>query len=167
MDKNPYIDELGRKWTYGEFFQPGFGKFAYNDSNAMKFFPRTKEVVVKQGYAWSDENKPGVVCTIKSQNLPERITETAKNILNEIIECSSCKRGYKIIQGELDFLRKINLPIPHDCPKCRESKRFGRENKPGMYHRKCDKCKVPIYTPYASDRPEIVYCLKCYQQEFV
>lgn len=166
MKKNPYIDEKGRVWGYGEFFSPGFGNFAYNKSNAMRFFIKTKEEVEKQGYIWDDINNPTVACTIKSENLPESIEETTKDILNEILECSSCGRGYKIIEGEFDLLCKINLPVPHECPRCREDKRFVRENKPGMYHRTCDKCRVNIYTPYAPGRPEVVYCVKCYQQEF-
>jgi len=166
MKKNPYIDKLGRKWVYGEFFQLGFGKFAYNKSIAMKFFPKTKEEATKEGYSWDDTENPSIVCTIKSEALPETIVEVQDTILQEIIECRNCKRSYKIIQGELELLRKINLPLPRECPRCRENKRFARENKPGMYHRKCDKCDVDIYTPYAPNRPEIVYCVKCYQQEF-
>ncbi len=104
--------------------------------------------------------------SIKSEALPQTIAETSESILQEIIECMSCKRSYKIVQGELDLLRKMNLPIPHECTKCRESRRFTRMNRPGMYHRNCDKCKKEIYTPYYPDRPEIVYCVKCYQQEF-
>lgn len=167
MEQNIYIDELGRKWIYGEFFYPGFCKFAYNDSNAMKFLVKTKEETLALGYKWNDKKKENIACTIKSENLPERIADTAESILEETIECLSCKHAYKIIKGELEFLRKINLPLPHECPKCRENKRFARENKPGMYHRTCDKCKIPIYTPYAPERPEIVYCVKCYQQEFI
>ncbi|KKR67630.1 MAG: hypothetical protein UU10_C0040G0001, partial [Parcubacteria group bacterium GW2011_GWF1_40_6] len=166
MKKNPYIDERGRAWPYGEFFAPGFVKVAYNNSNAMKFFPKTKEQALSLGYVWSDEENPTSKCTIKSKKLPETIKETDNSILEEIIECSNCTRAYKIVQGELSLLRKMNLPIPHECPKCRENKRFTRMNKPGMYHRKCDKCNVNIYTPYAPDRPEIVYCVKCYQAEF-
>ena len=30
------------------------------------------------------------------------------------------------VKGELDLLRKLNLPVPHECPKCRENKRFER-----------------------------------------
>ena len=167
MKKNPYIDKLGRVWSYGEFFSPGFGNFAYNKSNAMRFFPKEKEEATSLGYSWDDTENPSAECTIKSEALPQTITETNDSILQEIIECSNCKRGYKIIQGELELLRKVNLPVPHQCPKCRENRRFARMNKPGMYNRICDKCKKEIYTPYASDRPEIVYCVKCYQQEFV
>lgn len=167
MKNNPYIDTLGRVWSYGEFFSPGFGNFAYNNSNAIRFFPKTKEEVAISAYSWNDIENPSVRCTIQAETLPESIKETPDSIIEEIIECPSCKRGYKIIKGELELLRKIDVPLPHECPKCRENKRFARENKPGMYHRNCAKCKKEIYTPYAPDRPEIVYCVKCYQEEFL
>ena len=167
MKKNPCVDELGRNWGYGEFFSWGFGNFAYNKSNAMRFFPKTKDEAILQGYSWDDTENPSATCTLKAQDLPETIKETNVSILEEIIECALCKRGYKIISGELDLLRKLDLPVPRECPKCREDVRFARENKPGMYHRTCDKCKKEIYTPYAPDRPEIVYCVQCYQAEFI
>ena len=166
MKKNPYKDEWGRVWSYGEFFSPGFGKFAYNKSNAMRFIPKTKEEATSLGYSWDDKENPSAVCTIKSEALPETIVSTTDSILEEIIECASCQRGYKIMGGELELLRKINLPVPHECPKCRENRRFLRMNRPGMYHRNCAKCSTNIYTPYAPERPEIVYCVQCYQQEF-
>jgi len=88
------------------------------------------------------------------------------NILNEIIRCKGCGRGYKVASGEFDLLRKMNLPLPHECPKCRENNRFLRLNKPTkLYNRNCAKCNVKIRTPYSPDRSEIIYCEKCYQQE--
>mgnify|MGYP003451221243 FL=1 len=60
----------------------------------------------------------------------------------------------------------MGLPIPHECPKCRENTRFAWMTKPGMPHRDCDKCGVDIYTPYPKEDPKIVYCVKCYQAEF-
>ncbi len=164
---NPWIDEQGRSWYYGEFLQPVLGKFAYNYSNAMRFFPKTKEEVLSLGYVWDDEEKAKVECSIKAEDLPKTIKEADASILQEVIECINCQHGFKIISGELDLLRKINLPVPRECPKCRENRRFSRMNRPGMHHRNCDKCKMQIYTPYAKERPEIVYCVKCYQQEFI
>ena len=133
----------------------------------MRFLPKTKEEAISQGYLWDDTENPSAKCTIKSDSLPETIAGTLDSCLEEIIECSFCKRGYRIIKGELELLRKLVLPLPHECPKCREERRFSRENKPGMYHRKCAKCSKEIYTPYSPQRPEIVYCVACYQQEFL
>ena len=166
MKKNPYVDKLGRKFFYGEFFPPEMSKFPYNKSNAMKFLPKTKEEALSEGYSWSDREDPIYNITISAGSLPDTIAEIEENILNEIIGCGDCGKGYKITQGELGLLRTMNLPIPRECPKCRENKRFARMTKPKLYNRNCAKCDADIYTPYAPDMPEIVYCVKCYQQEF-
>ncbi|MCX6722623.1 MAG: hypothetical protein NT094_00970 [Candidatus Staskawiczbacteria bacterium] len=165
MKNNPYIDEIGRVWPYGEFFQPGFSKFAYNNSNAFKFFPKIKEEALKLGYSWNEEAVQNVTETMKGGNLPEKISEVDSNIIKEVISCISCGRKYKIITTEYDLLKKMNLPIPRECSKCRETKRFARFNMPKLYNRNCAKCDIEVRTPYAPERPEIIYCEKCYTRE--
>ncbi|HUC89159.1 MAG TPA: hypothetical protein VMR49_03995 [Candidatus Paceibacterota bacterium] len=165
MKKNPYMDELGRVWTYGEFFQPGFSKFAYNNSNAHKFFPKTKEEALKCSYTWNDEIGQEAEATISGDNLPETISEFNESILEEIISCTTCNRKYKIASLEFDLLRKMNMPLPMRCLKCREKSRFDKLQMPKLYDRQCNKCGINIRTSYSPDRPEIIYCEKCYQQE--
>lgn len=166
MKVNPYVDKLGRKYYYGEFFPPELSKFYYNKSNAMRFFPKTKEQALKEGYSWDDRIDVIHKTTIQADSLPNTIKETEETILGETVECLICKRGYKIAKGEFNLLRKMNLPIPHECPKCRENKRFSKLNPPKLYKRFCMKCEKEINTAFAPERPEIVYCEKCYQQEF-
>jgi hypothetical protein len=167
MKKIPYKDESGHIWTYGEFFQPGFGKFAYNNSNAHKFFPKTKEGALASGYTWNDEKEEQPKATISGNDLPETISEVDESILKEIISCTTCDRKYKIASLEFDLLRKMNIPLPAQCLKCREKYRFDRLQRPKLYDRTCTKCGKEIRTSYAPDRPEIIYCEKCYQGEFV
>jgi hypothetical protein len=166
MKKNPYKDKLERTWTYGEFFQPGFSKFAYNNSNAHKFFPKTKAEALREGYVWNDETEQQPEATVSGQDLPETIAEVDESILKEIISCTTCDRKYKIASLEFDLLRKMNMPLPARCLKCREKSRFDKMQMPKFYDRTCAKCGKKIRTSYAPDRPEIVYCEKCYQQEF-
>ncbi len=165
MKINPYIDNLGRKFSYGEFFPLEFSEFSYNKSNAMRFFSKTKEEALKEGYKWDDSEKLIGKYTIKALELPDNIEETNDLILKESIECVNCSRPYNIAKGELSLLGKLGLPLPHECPKCRENKRFKKMTMPGLYNRKCDKCGLEVRTPYAPNRPEIIYCEKCYQQE--
>ena len=167
MKTDPYIDKLGRKYFYGEFFPPEMSKFPYNKSNAMKFLPKTKEEAILDGYSWSDREDTIHNASKKADSLPERIVDTKEDILSEIIECKNCGNGYKIVQGEFNLLRKMNLPVPHECPRCRENKRFARLTKPILHNRTCAKCDMNIYTPYAKEDPKIVYCVKCYQGEFL
>jgi len=167
MKKNPYTDKLRRKYFYGEFFAPELSRFYYNYSNAMRFVPKTKEQAQSEGYNWIEREESSHNITFPGSSLPDKITETKDEILEEIIGCINCGKGYKITKGEFDLLRKMNLPVPHECPKCRESKRFARMTVPKLYDRECAKCGVAIRTPYAPDDKKIVYCIKCYQQEFL
>ncbi|MBU0999316.1 hypothetical protein KKG24_03365 [Patescibacteria group bacterium] len=166
MKKNPYMDEQGRVWPYGEFFQPGFSKFAYNNSNACKFFPKSKAEAQKCGYFWNDEKEQQVEATISGKDLPETISEVNESILKEVISCTTCERKYKIDSLEFDLLRKMNIPLPDQCLKCREKSRFARMQIPKFYDRECMKCGEKIRTSYAPNRTETVYCVECYQKEF-
>src|SRR3989344_1260138 len=166
MKNNPYVDEFGRSWPYGEFPGVLFSKFAYNNSNANKFFPKTREEALSSGYKWNDEVEKQVEATISGSDLPQTISEVNDSILKEIISCTTCERKYKIASIEFDLLRKMNIPLPARCLKCREKSRFNKLQMPKLYDRVCMKCSNPIRTSYAPDRPEIVYCEKCYQQEF-
>lgn len=167
MKKNPYVDQEGRVWPYGEFFGAGFGRFAYNNSNAHKFFPKTKEEAIKDGYIWNDNEETQAEATKRGEELPQTIKEVGDSILKEVISCTLCDRKYKIAQLEFDLLRKMNMPLPSRCLKCREKARFDKIQKPKLYDRDCAKCANSITTSYSPDRPEIVYCEKCYQGEFL
>ncbi|MDQ5922564.1 MAG: hypothetical protein QG644_272 [Patescibacteria group bacterium] len=167
MKVNPYVDKLGRNFFYGEFFPLEFSKFPYNKSNAIRFFPKKKEDAITQGYYWLESENLSSNISIESSSLPDSINDTNELILNDIISCSLCRKGYKVTKGELDLLRKLKIPLSHECPKCRENDRFNRCNSPKLYQRSCDKCKKEISSAFSPNRAEIVYCVECYQAEFL
>ncbi len=167
MKKNPYKDDFGRVCPYGEFPRILFNKFAYNNSNANKFFPKTKEEALGLGFTWNDEVEEQPAATILGNDLPETILEVNDSILKEIISCVACDRKYKIASIEFDLLRKMNMPLPDKCLRCRENSLFDKLQKPGLYDRECMKCGKGMKTSFSKERPEIVYCEKCYQGEFI
>ncbi|MFA6393122.1 MAG: hypothetical protein WCW54_03495, partial [Candidatus Paceibacterota bacterium] len=69
----------------------------------------------------------------------------------------------------LELYKKLNLPLPHFCHNCRYYQRLNLENPRKLWHRKCMKegCSNEFETSYAPDRPEIVYCERCYQNEVI
>ena len=81
------------------------------------------------------------------------------------MKCVDCGKNYQIIPKELQFLKRFALPVPRNCPLCRDRARIRQLNPMQMYSRTCDKCNKTIETSYAPDKPDIVYCEKCYQQE--
>ena len=167
MKKNPWIDEHGRTWTYGEFLPLKIGVFGYNEATISSFIPKVKEEALAHGFSWYDSVPASYTATIPAKDLPETITLAQDTILKEVIGCATCSRGYKI--GELEFaiLKKLNIPVPHSCPQCRNKARFTRLNPPQLWQRTCTKCGNKITTAFSPERPETVYCGKCYQQEFV
>ena len=75
--------------------------------------------------------------------------------------------AFKIIPQELEFYKKQNFPIPRLCPDCRHFERIKQRNPLKLWHRKCMKpgCTNEFETSYSPDRPEMVYCESCYNNE--
>ena len=168
MDERPYVDSKGRVFKYGEFFPYDLSLFDYNESSADQYFyPLSKEKVLERGWRWY-EGKPGEYkITMKKEDIPDSINDVQDSIVDEVIECAECQRPYRIIDRELALLRRFGLPIPRKCPNCRHKERLTRINPPRLWDRKCDRCGADIKTSYAPERPEKIYCAKCYQEEFV
>ncbi|MBI2627412.1 hypothetical protein HYW72_00590 [Candidatus Nomurabacteria bacterium] len=174
MNDMPYVDSKGRTYRYGEFFPPELSPFCYNETIAQEYFPLTKAETLKQGYKWKEREERNYKIDVKNEDIPNDIKEVKDEIINQVIECEhqgkcneQCTEAFKIIEAELQFYRRMNLPLPHLCPNCRHYQRLKQRNPLKLWHRKCMKegCPNEFETSYAPDRPEIVYCEKCYQQE--
>ena len=113
---------------------------------------------------------------IKSEDLPDNSKETPDDISNKVIQCinlnnkeikSNCTEAFIIIPRELAFYKRENIPIPRLCPNCRHYERSRQRNPVKLWHRQCMKegCQNEFETTYSPERPEIIYCEKCYQAE--
>ncbi len=167
MNKKPYIDSKGRIFRYGEFFPYDLALFDYNETTAMNYFPLDKAVVESKGWRWRSEDPSQHKPTLSLSDIPDSIREVKNSIIEEILECASCNRAFRITERELNLLKRFGLPLPRRCWKCRYKERFGRVNPPRLWSRACAKCGKTIETSYAPNRPEIVYCGSCYQQEVI
>ncbi|MFA6190083.1 MAG: hypothetical protein WC711_01025 [Candidatus Staskawiczbacteria bacterium] len=194
MNDMPYIDKKGRVYKYGEFFPPELSLFSYNESLAFNDFPLTKEEALAEGYRWEEPEEKSYKITLNSESISDHIKDITDEIMNETIGCAHgghcadrCTTAFKITKQELDFYRTNNLPIPRLCHNCRHVRRVKKQSPMKLWHKKCacagKKSENGVYqnqtehfhgdtgcinefeTSYAPDRPEIVYCEKCYQQE--
>ncbi len=196
MNTMPYVDKMGRVYTYGEFFPPELSPFAYNETIAQEYFPLTKEEALARGYYWKDPEEGNYAITKTTDQIPDHIKDVPDSILQDTIQClhnqtcnEQCTQAFKIIPQELQFYRKIDLPLPRLCPNCRHYQRLKQRNPLKLWHRTCacvgagsenniykntvthfhgeTRCPNEFETSYAPDRPEIVYCEQCYQAEVV
>lgn len=176
MISMPYQDALGRVYTYGEFFPPELCPFAYNESSAQDFFPKTPKEIKEFGSFFKDISLPSYEITMQSDDIPQSIASTPDSIIQEIIACEKTGRPFRILKEELDFYRKMNIALPRLHPDERYKSRILKRNPLKLWQRSCmcDKsnhshgntpCSNEFQTAYAPERPEIVYCEPCYQQE--
>ncbi len=173
--KEKIVEHMKSTGEYGEFFPMKYSPFAYNETMAQISSPLSKEEASGQGLRWQDNIQQTQGKTTLTE-VSDSILDVTDTILHEILECTSCSRNFKIVPDELTFYRRWQIPIPRKCFFCRLKRRFELRGPSKLWHRQCmcdkaghanhaGKCEVEFETSYAPERPEIVYCEKCYQQE--
>jgi len=187
MEEVPFVDSQGIIYKYGEFFPLEFSPFGYNNTLAAQHFPISKEIALEKNYGWIETERGEYQITKKASELPDSTLDLNDQIIKEVVECENCKRPYRILENEFIFYKKEKLPVPRMCHECRHERRISDRLKIYLYDRSCmcagegdetgkykntvkhfhsdGPCGEKFKTGYAPDRPEIVYCEKCYQQE--
>jgi hypothetical protein len=182
MNEMPFTDTKGIVYKYGEFFPSELSPFAYNETPAGDYYPLIKYEALAKGFRWKDKEKSNYSVTIKTEDVPDNIADIPDSIINEVIECEDKSKDYspgafRITASELQLYKKLNLPTPRKSPSARFYERLKHKDPYKLWHRACmcekgnhthaGKCENEFETAYAPERPEIIYCEKCYQQEVI
>ena len=190
MAQVPYMDKNGVAYRFGEFFPAELSYFGYNESVAQDHFLLTEQEARKRNFNWRGKLQMTVGKeTMQTDEIPDGIADINDTILNEILMCIECKRNYRIVSQELQFYRKLAIPLPRRCFYCRHRTRVNFRNPFKLWHRAChcageksengvyantgthpshpkgEPCPNEFETSYAPERPEIVYCEQCYNAE--
>ncbi len=190
MENMPYVDRNGVAHGFGEFFPAELSYFGYNESVAQDHFLLTESEARARHFNWR-EKMPTTIGkeTVRPENLPEAIADVKDNILEDVLVCIECKRNYRIVPQELQFYRRMQIPLPRRCFFCRHKARLALRNPFRLWQRTCqcagaksangvyentvshfhgsDPCPNQFQTSYSPERPEIVYCEQCYNAEVV
>ena len=158
------VEHMRKTGEWGEFFPEYCRPFAYNESLAQTYFPLSKDEVQKNTWEWCKEasEQSKALKSIPGATLPDNIDDIPDDILNWAIECDATKKPFRVIRHELEFCRRMRLPVPRLHPDERHRRRMALRNPRKLWNRECAKCKDPIATSYSPERPETVYCEKCY-----
>ncbi|KKT01682.1 MAG: hypothetical protein UV80_C0010G0027 [Candidatus Peregrinibacteria bacterium GW2011_GWF2_43_17] len=162
--KEKLIAKMKKDGEFGEFLPIQYSQSTYNETTAQLWYPMTKEQVLAKGWRWQD-SLPGTYGKGTIGELPDDIKNTHNDTTKEILTCENCQKNYKIIEQELKFYKKHGYPLPRKCFECRRISRMQKRNPRKFWIRQCTKCQEKFYTTYSPDRPEIIYCEKCYQKK--
>lgn len=186
MASTKWSGNCGRVYGYGEFFPIELSPYGYNETVAQEYFPLLKEEALQKGYKWSDY-EPETKYEFSDYQIPDNIKDVKDDILEKVLKCEVSGKAYKITPMDLQFYRAMNIAIPRRAPIARHKDRMQELLPRNLFNRTCeccgngvakngykntathwhgeDECSEKIKTPYNPDRPELVYCEKCYQQE--
>lgn len=158
--RSKIVDHMKKNGEWGNFFPKDLAPFVYNESSAYPVFPLTKAEAVSKGYKWKEDDEKKLIN--QNYQAPDQIADVNNDILEKILVCEETGKNYKIIPQELNFYKKLKLPIPKKSPDRRNFERYRLRNPAKLWERNCGKCQAAIKTTYSPERPEIVYCEKCY-----
>lgn len=154
------IEHMRKTGEYGEFFPGNLSPYSYQESVAMDFFPLTKDEALAAGFKWEEVDEKQYAP--QTATVPDSLTEVDESICKEVLACASTGKNFRIIPQEFAFYKKMGLPIPKLCPEARHQERAKFRNERRLYERTCDECDVKLQSTYSADKPEKVYCEKCY-----
>jgi len=159
--------EMLKRGQYGEGLGLEFSAQAYNFSLAQVSYPLTDDEIVKLGghVAKEPETNVGNIEVVKYKDLPKTINEISDDILNKAILCEESNRPFRIIASELEFYKRMNLPLPNIHPLLRIERRLRFVKDGKKYKDVCKKCKKDIEVVFDPIDNFLIYCEKCYQQE--
>lgn len=159
------IEHMKKTGEYGEFFPISISPFAYNETVANEYFQLTREQIEAQGWKWREEEDETAAYQGPATEIPQDIAETPGDITEKILTCERSGKPFKIIPQELKLYKFHKLPLPRMRFDERHLDRIRKRNPRYLWSRECQKCGASVETSYAPERPETVYCEKCYLEE--
>ncbi|MDP2788673.1 MAG: hypothetical protein Q8O46_01275 [bacterium] len=176
--KEQIDEQMMKESTYGQFFSPSLAPFGFNETLGHDYYPIKKEEAPEKGFNWQEQTTGTYGKETMGENeIPETIEEVTEDILNQVLVCKDCKKNFRITRAEFEFYKRMHLPLPHKDFECRHQDRMKKRNPRKLWPRTCmcEKtnhphhldilCPSEFETSYSPERPEVVYCENCYQQE--
>lgn len=80
-------------------------------------------------------------------------------------QCPQCSKTFDIVDDDLHFYLRLDVPLPTLCSVCRSQRRLVWRNERTLYQRQCDLCKKQIISIYAPQQPFTVYCYECWYSD--
>lgn len=126
------IKQMQKEWTWGEFLDPKYAPFAYNESLGNTFAPLTKKEALERWFRWSEREDTvpeGITKILPGERLPDTIWEIPDEILHWAIKCPVTSKYFQIQPIELELCRKFGISVPKIHPITRIQKRLNWDRR--------------------------------------
>ncbi|MBI5220226.1 MAG: hypothetical protein HY978_00110 [Candidatus Liptonbacteria bacterium] len=84
---------------------------------------------------------------------------------SETRTCQNCHQDFTIDPGDFDFYRKIDVPPPTWCPRCRLQRRLIWRNERNFYRDTCGLCGKDVISAIPKTAGYTIYCSICWYSD--
>ena len=161
--------EMIKRGEYNDGLGLEFSAQAYNFSIAQISYPLSDTEINKLGgyVAKESETNVGDTQVLSVEELPQNIEDVTDDILSKAIKCDITGRPFRITKTELDFLKRMKLPLPTSHPSVRMENHFKFVPIGKKYSVSCIKCNQNTDSLFSKEQNFILYCDNCYNQDVV
>lgn len=157
LERGEYADGVGIE----------FSAQAYNFSIAQIAYPLPIETIKKLGgYIGSEpESNAQNIEILKTDTIPATIDEVSSDILSKGLECNITRKPFRITESELNFYRKIKMPLPRVHPSVRTDRLYEIGIVGKKFKTTCKKCNNETFSIFNPKENFLLYCESCYREE--
>lgn len=159
------VDRIKRQMIangeYGRLFPPSITPHSYNRSEAMTYFPLSREQALAEGYRWCEDQAAAAADNAVSP--PDNILAADDSILGEQIKCRSSGKPFKFNRTELEFHRRQSLALPDRAPLIRLADLTEMRQIQPLQQCSCSRCSRTMLTAN-SGKGRPLLCENCYRQ---
>ncbi|MDC0357709.1 hypothetical protein OAO01_02760 [Oligoflexia bacterium] len=159
--RNKIIEHMKSTGEWGQFFPKQLSTFAYNETAAQDFFPLSQADIRAHGWQWHDIPS-GFEYDGPQYDLPDAINDVTDDICSQVLTCEATGKHYRLTTQEVEFYRKMELPIPRLAPEARHQRRYARRTPHKIFERQCSETGEKIFSSFAPERTETVLSPEAY-----
>ncbi|MBI3619511.1 hypothetical protein HY213_05775 [Candidatus Peregrinibacteria bacterium] len=157
------IEHMRRTGEWGEFFPESLSPAPRNRSLAQRYFPLTKDEVLRHGLTWFEEDPREFPGSIDAISLPDGLPESNAPL---VVRSGLSGQPFRITSQEIERYREFHVPLPRLTYEESMDERAKKLGGIRLYERTCAKTGKNILTTYPPDAPWIVWDRDVYEREF-
>ncbi len=139
------ISQMISQEEWGEFFPISSAPFPYNLSFANRYFPLSKEQIIRSGLRWHEKEGSTVEGAILGTELPDGLPTTDEALT---VRCISSHRAFKITSNEIHLYRRFCAPLPRKAYDERMEDRWRKLGGIKLHSRLCPETKQRLSTTH-------------------
>jgi hypothetical protein len=164
--KQEIIDGMKISGEYGQFFPGYFATNPYNESLASFYFTLDESALKKWGFSSSVQEKPYDPLYFSAEEVPDNPEEADEALATKIFWDDKAKGPFQIHQADIQFSRKLGVPLPWSYYARRVKDNFKLMPFAGTTRTtQCTLCNKDVQTSWPSIYNARILCEICYQKE--